>query len=59
MKNLFLVSVAIEIFGIIVVACGLGIEIAYRADLGYTLITGGAVVVAGGGMLFSKVVRRR
>ena len=59
MKNLFFVSVITEILGIMVVAIGVGIEIAYRADVGYILITSGAVAIAGGGLLFSKVMRRR
>ena len=59
MKNLFLVSVVTEIVGIMAVALGIGIEIAYRADLGYILITSGAVAIAAGGLLFAKVVRRK
>ena len=59
MKNLFLVSVVTEILGIMVVALGVGIEIAYRAHIGYILITGGAVITAAGGLLFAKVVRRK
>ena len=59
MKNLFMVSVVTEIVGIMAVAIGIGIEIAYRADIGYVLITSGAVAIAGGGLLFSKVIRRR
>ena len=59
MRNLFLVSVVTEIVGIMVVAIGVGIEIAYRANIGYILITSGAVAVAAGGLLFSKVVRRK
>lgn len=59
MKNLFFTSVIAEILGIMVVAIGVGIEVAYRADIGYILITSGAVVVAAGGLLFAKVVRRK
>lgn len=59
MKSLFLASVVTEIIGIMVVAIGVGIEIAYRAHIGYILITSGAVAVAAGGLLFAKVVRRK
>ena len=58
MRKTFLTSVIIELVGIATVACGLGVEIALRADIGYILITGGALVIAGGGMLFAKIVRR-
>ena len=57
MKKLFISSVAIEIAGIIGVGFGIGIEVAFGADFGFVLITGGSLAVAAGGLLFAKFVK--
>ena len=57
-RNLFITSVVVEILGIAVIASGITVELMLGAEIGYVLITGGSLIVAGGGILFSKVVRR-
>lgn len=59
MSKLFILATAIEVVGVAVVGAGIGIELAMKADLGYMLVTGGALLIAGGGLIFNKVVRRR
>lgn len=53
----YLLPIVVEMFGIMVVSAGIGIEIAMRADLGFLLITSGSVVIAAGGILWAKFVR--
>jgi len=48
----------IEIVGIGIVSAGIGFEIATGADLGYLIICTGSVLVAGGGLLYAKILRR-
>ena len=55
----FLLAVIVEIVGIAIASIGIGVEVATGAGLGYLLITGGSALVAAGGLLFAKVVRRR
>ena len=55
----FLLAVIVEIVGIAIAGIGVGVEVATGAGLGYLLITGGSALVAAGGLLFAKVVRRR
>lgn len=57
-RNLFMISVIIEVVGIAALGCGIGVELTLGADLGYILISIGALIVAGGGLLFAKFVRR-
>lgn len=58
MKARMLVAIITELVGIAAIGVGIGIEIALHADLGYVLITGGSLVIAGGGMFWAKIVRR-
>lgn len=52
-------ALALELFGILLVATGITIELIMKADIGYILITTGSVTVATGAMLYSKVLRRK
>ena len=53
-----LVSVMIEMIGIAAIGVGIGVEIAYGADWGYIILTVGSVMVAGGGILYAKLLRK-
>jgi len=55
---MFILSAVLEVAGIGAIGTGVGIEIAMGADVGYLAITMGSAVVAAGGLLFAKVVRR-
>ena len=54
-----IIATAIELIGIITVSSGIGFEIATGAELGYVLITMGSVIIAGGGLIFAKIIRSR
>jgi len=58
-KPLYLLSAVLEILGVAVGSAGLTIELLYRADFGFVLITGGSLFVAAGGLLFAKALPRR
>ena len=52
-------AVALEAVGICAVLIGIGIEVYYEADWGFVCITGGAVVVSTGSLIFAKLLKRR
>lgn len=58
MSRMFILSAVLEVMGIGAIGTGVGIEVAMGADVGYLAITMGSGVVAAGGLLFAKVVRR-
>jgi len=51
-------AIALETVGCVVVLTGIIIEVSLRAPLGYVLITSGALLVAFGGMIFAKLMRK-
>lgn len=51
-------AIAFETVGCLVVLTGIAIEVSLRAPLGYILITSGACIVAVGGMIFAKLLRK-
>ncbi len=51
-------AIALETVGCVVILTGIAIEVALRAPLGYVLITSGACIVAVGGMIFAKLVKK-
>lgn len=53
-RRKFWIPTVIELFGIFIIACGIGIEISMRADTGYLLISLGSGLVAFGGILYAK-----
>ena len=56
-RKLYYASLLTELAGIITVICGIFIEIEMRADVSNMLITVGSVLVAIGGLLWSKVFK--
>jgi hypothetical protein len=50
-----MVCVMVEITGICGVCVGIGIELAYKADIGYIAITSGSLILAIGGLVFAKI----
>ena len=48
-------AIALESVGIIAIILGLVFESLTGADLGYIFISGGAVIIAGGGMVWAKL----
>jgi len=53
-----LATVILEVVGIIVVCVGIGIELAFKAEIGAITITVGSVLLAGGGMVYAKFYKR-
>ena len=56
---MFIFAVALEVVGVAIIGTGIGIEIVSHAEIGYLIITVGSLLVAGGGVVFGKFVRRR
>lgn len=52
------IAALIEMVGISVTSIGVGYEAAYKADLGYLIVTMGSVIIAMGGLLYAKVVHK-
>lgn len=52
-------AIALEAVGCCVIVAGLVIEATMGADFGYIAITVGALAVAFGGMLFTKLLKKR
>ena len=57
--NAKITAVALELFGIAVIGCGIGIELMMGAHIGLTVITVGSCLVAIGGVIWGKFMRRR
>ena len=51
-------AIALETVGCVIILTGIAIEVSLRAPLGYVLITSGACIVAFGGMIFAKLLRK-
>ncbi|WP_322354579.1 histidine kinase [Dehalococcoides sp.] len=51
-------AIGLETVGCCITVAGVVTEWATRADYGYCIITGGALVVSFGSMIFAKVVKR-
>jgi len=51
-----LIAALIEIVGISVTSIGVGYEAAYKADLGYLIITVGSIIIATGGLIYAKIL---
>ena len=52
-----LLSIVVELVGIVGISTGIGVELATHADYGYGIITVGSLFVAGGGILWGKLLR--
>ena len=53
-RKRFWIPTLIELCGATLLATGLGYEIAVGADLGYTIITAGSLLIALGSILYAK-----
>ena len=56
---MLLVAIFIELVGIATVATGIGMEIAYGGDIHLITITVGSCMVAMGGVIWGKFIRRK
>jgi len=51
----FWLPLIVELSGISITSAGIGIEVAMQADLGFFLISLGSLLIAFGGILWSKL----
>ncbi len=58
MGKLRLLPIALELTGIATIGVGIGIELATHADIGWAVVTTGSCLVAIGGVIWGKFMRR-
>jgi hypothetical protein len=51
-------AIVLEVIGVAGITAGIALEIVLHADIGLFVITGGSVLVAAGGLVWSKVYRK-
>ncbi len=56
--NKKILPIALELFGIAIVGAGIGIEYVYEADWGFISITSGSLLIAMGGVIWGKFMRK-
>jgi len=54
-----LLPVALELVGIATIGVGIGVELATHADIGWALVTTGSCLVAVGGVIWGKFIRKQ
>ena len=59
MKLTKTLAIALEAVGCCVIVVGIAIEVTLGADIGYIAITVGALAIALGGMVFSKLLKKK
>jgi len=59
MKLTKTLAIALEAVGCCVIVVGIAIEVTMGADIGYIAITVGALAIALGGMVFSKLLKKK
>ncbi len=57
--NRQLIPVIMEVIGVAAIGVGIGVELATHADIGWALVTSGSCLVAIGGVIWGKFMRRR
>ena len=58
MRKMMLLPVTLEVIGIAAIGVGIGIELATHADLGWAIVTTGSCLIAIGGVIWGKFMRR-
>ncbi len=51
-------AISLELVGISAIGAGIGVELAIGADIGWALISVGSVIVAAGGIVWGKFMRK-
>ncbi len=54
-----LIPITIELIGIASIGAGIGVELATHADIGWAIVSSGSCLVAIGGVIWGKFVKRR
>jgi len=58
MKSNMLLAIIVELIGIAAIGTGIGVELATHADIGWATVTIGSCLVAIGGIIWGKFMRR-
>lgn len=58
MHRIKIFPIALELFGIAVIGAGIGVEIATHADIGWITISVGSCLVAIGGVIWGKFMKK-
>jgi len=58
MRKMILLPVTLEVTGIAAIGVGIGIELATGADVGWAVVTTGSCLIAIGGVIWGKFIRR-
>ena len=56
--NKMLIPVMIEVIGVAAIGVGIGVELATHADIGWAIVTTGSCLVAIGGVVWGKFMRK-
>jgi len=56
--NKKLIPVTIEVVGVAAIGVGIGVELATHADIGWAIVTTGSCLVASGGVIWGKFMRK-
>lgn len=56
MRNL---AIALESVGVMAIIVGIAVEATLHAPIGFVAITSGAALIAGGGLIWTKLIRRK
>lgn len=54
LQKIFWISAILEVLGITIVAIGVGLELTYKADMYYLVISMGSIMITAGSILFAK-----
>ena len=52
-------AIALETLGVIAIIVGVAVEATLRAPIGFVAITGGAALIAAGGLIWTKLMRKK
>ncbi len=58
MEKSKLFPVILEVVGVAAIGTGIGVELATHADIGWAVVTTGSCLVAIGGVIWGKFMRR-
>jgi len=58
MNKMKLLPVALEVIGIAAIGVGIGVELATHATIGWAIVTIGSCLVAMGGVIWGKFMRK-
>ena len=58
MSKMTLLPIILELLGIAAIGVGIGVEVATHADIGWTAVTIGSCLLAIGGVIWGKFMRR-